>query len=70
MIQIAEACSFPDAVLPLAPGAGTGSELRGPLGITINGGLIARQLMTLNTTPVVNLYFDSPQHWWDGARSR
>jgi multidrug efflux pump len=56
--------------LPLALGTGTGSELRRPLGITIIGGLIASQLMTLYTTPVVYLYFDSLQHWWDRVRSR
>jgi multidrug efflux pump len=56
--------------LPLALGTGTGSELRRPLGITIIGGLIASQLMTLYTTPVVYLYFDSLQRWWDGVRSR
>jgi len=44
--------------LPLALGAGTGSELRRPLGITIVGGLILSQVLTLYTTPVVYLYFD------------
>ncbi len=53
--------------LPLALGTGTGSELRRPLGITIIGGLIASQLMTLYTTPVVYLYFDSLRNWWDGG---
>ena len=56
--------------LPLALGTGTGSEFRRPLGITIIGGLIASQLLTLYTTPVVYLYFDSLQHWWNGVRSR
>jgi multidrug efflux pump len=45
--------------LPLAFGTGTGSELRQPLGITIVGGLIVSQLLTLYTTPVVYLFFDS-----------
>jgi multidrug efflux pump len=44
--------------LPLAFGSGTGSELRRPLGITIVGGLIVSQVLTLYTTPVVYLFFD------------
>jgi len=44
--------------LPLAFGTGTGSELRRPLGITIVGGLIVSQLLTLYTTPVVYLTLD------------
>ena len=44
--------------LPLAIGFGEGSELRQPLGITIIGGLIASQLLTLLTTPVVYVYLD------------
>ncbi len=52
--------------VPLALGTGTGSELRRPLGITIIGGLIVSQMLTLYTTPVVYLYFDRLQHWWAG----
>ncbi len=55
---------------PLAFGRGTGSELRRPLGIAIIGGLIVSQLLTLYTTPVVYLYFDRFQHWWDRIRGR
>ncbi len=54
--------------VPLAFGTGTGSELRRPLGITIIGGLLISQLLTLYTTPVIYLWFDrlarrfSPPH--------
>ena len=44
--------------MPLALGSGTGSELRRPLGVTIVGGLIVSQCLTLFTTPVIYLYFD------------
>jgi multidrug efflux pump len=49
--------------LPLALGTGTGSELRRPLGITIVGGLIVSQALTLFTTPVVYLYLDRFRLW-------
>jgi multidrug efflux pump len=49
--------------VPLAVGHGVGSELRRPLGITIIGGLLVSQVLTLYTTPVVYLYLDRLQHW-------
>jgi multidrug efflux pump len=49
--------------LPLALGTGTGSELRRPLGLTIVGGLIVSQALTLFTTPVVYLYMDRLRAW-------
>ena len=48
--------------LPLALGTGTGSELRRPLGISIIGGLLVSQMLTLFTTPVVYLYLDKVSH--------
>ena len=50
--------------VPLAIGSGTGSELRSPLGITIIGGLIFSQLLTLYTTPVIYLWFDRIGAWF------
>jgi multidrug efflux pump len=55
--------------VPLAFGTGTGSELRRPLGITIIGGLIVSQMLTLFTTPVVYLYFDRIHVWWVRRRA-
>jgi multidrug efflux pump len=54
--------------MPLAMGFGTGSEMRQPLGISIVGGLLVSQLLTLYTTPVIYLYLDrfrlwSKRHW-------
>ncbi|MGZ5781051.1 MAG: efflux RND transporter permease subunit, partial [Burkholderiaceae bacterium] len=49
--------------LPLALGTGTGSELRQPLGVTIVGGLLVSQMLTLYTTPVVYLYLDRLNTW-------
>lgn len=53
--------------LPLALGNGVGSELRRPLGITIIGGLIVSQMLTLFTTPIVYIYMDKLQTWLQGA---
>ena len=49
--------------IPLAIGSGDGAELRRPLGISIVGGLLVSQLLTLYTTPVIYLYLDSLRLW-------
>jgi multidrug efflux pump len=49
--------------LPLALESGTGSELRNPLGVTIIGGLLLSQLLTLYTTPVIYLYMERLRVW-------
>jgi multidrug efflux pump subunit AcrB len=56
--------------LPLALGTGMGSELRRPLGITIVGGLLVSQMLTLYTTPIVYLYLDRMSLWWRGVRTQ
>jgi multidrug efflux pump len=56
--------------LPLALDTGMGSELRRPLGITIVGGLIFSQMLTLFTTPVVYLYLDRLQTWIQRSRAQ
>ena len=56
--------------MPLALGTGVGSELRRPLGITIVGGLILSQMLTLFTTPVVYIYMDRLQSWLRRTFSR
>ena len=58
------------AALPLALGSGTGSELRRPLGISIIGGLIVSQMLTLFTTPVVYLYLDRLRLSWQRSWAR
>ena len=54
--------------LPLALGTGDGAELRQPLGISIVGGLIVSQILTLYTTPVIYLYLDRFRLWARGQR--
>jgi len=56
--------------LPLVISTGAGSELRRPLGITIVGGLIVSQILTLYTTPVVYLYLDRARLWWAEVRKK
>ncbi|HEU0117866.1 MAG TPA: efflux RND transporter permease subunit [Alphaproteobacteria bacterium] len=51
--------------LPLAIGFGEGSELRRPLGISIVGGLLVSQMLTLFTTPVIYLYLDRFRLWYE-----
>jgi multidrug efflux pump subunit AcrB len=56
--------------VPLMIGAGTGAELRQPLGYAMVGGLIVSQLLTLFTTPVVYIYLDRVNHWISQRRGR
>ncbi len=56
--------------LPLVLGSGYGSELRRPLGLSVVGGLIVSQALTLYTTPVVYLYLDRLSRWWNRLWSR
>jgi multidrug efflux pump len=66
MTTLAATCG----ALPLVFGRGTGSELRRPLGAAIVGGLLASQMLTLYTTPVVYLYFDRLRLWWQRIRGK
>jgi len=66
MTTLAATCG----ALPLVFGCGTGSELRRPLGAAIVGGLLASQMLTLYTTPVVYLYFDRLRLWWERTRGK
>jgi len=56
--------------LPLVLSNGVGSELRKPLGISIVGGLLVSQVLTLYTTPVVYLYFDRLRLWFERHRRK
>ena len=55
--------------LPIALGGGNGSELRRPLGISIVGGLMVSQMLTLYTTPVVYVYMDRFRAWVSGGKA-
>ena len=56
--------------VPRASGTGSGSELRRPLGITIIGGLLISQLLTLYTTPVIYIWFDRLAARFSGKTSK
>jgi multidrug efflux pump len=56
--------------IPLALGSGVGSELRKPLGISIIGGLIFSQLLTLYTTPVIYLSMERVSAWLNQRRKK
>ena len=58
------------SALPLALGSGEGSELRVPLGISIVGGLIFSQMLTLYTTPVVYLYLERLRLWFNNRKNK
>jgi multidrug efflux pump len=72
-IMMTTACALLGA-LPLALGDGIGSELRKPLGVSIVGGLLLSQLVTLYTTPVIYLYMERAservQRWRDARAAR
>ena len=63
-------CAAMLGALPLAFGHGEGAELRSPLGISIVGGLLVSQILTLYTTPVVYLYMDRLRVWREKRRGR
>jgi multidrug efflux pump len=56
--------------MPLAFGSGDGAEFRQPLGISIVGGLVVSQMLTLYTTPVVYLYLERFSLWAKRKRAR
>lgn len=56
--------------LPLAIGFGEGAEMRRPLGISIVGGLLVSQALTLFTTPVIYLYLDRMRLWWNKSHPK
>jgi multidrug efflux pump subunit AcrB len=56
--------------LPIAIGIGTGADLRQPLGISVVGGLIVSQALTLFTTPVTYLYMDRLNQWFSRRKRK
>ena len=73
MLPGALPADFDDAMfgaLPLAIGGADGAELRRPLGISIVGGLLFSQVLTLYTTPLVYLYLDKLRWWCKGKWER
>jgi multidrug efflux pump subunit AcrB len=56
--------------VPLALGTGSGSELRRPLGVTIVGGLLISQVLTLYTTPIIYLYMERLARWLSRGKER
>jgi HAE1 family hydrophobic/amphiphilic exporter-1 len=56
--------------LPIALGFGAGGEARRPLGLAVEGGLLASQLLTLYITPVYFVYLESLRRWPAGLRAR
>jgi multidrug efflux pump len=63
-------CAALLGALPLAISFGEGGEMRRPLGVSIIGGLIVSQILTLYTTPVVYLYLDRFSLWVEARRRR
>ncbi|HTQ35769.1 MAG TPA: efflux RND transporter permease subunit [Steroidobacteraceae bacterium] len=60
-------CAAIAGALPLALSSGDGTEMRRPLGVSIVGGLLVSQVLTLYTTPVVFLYVERFRQWWAGG---
>ena len=63
-------CAAICGALPLAFASGDGTEMRRPLGISIVGGLLVSQVLTLYTTPVVYLYIDRLRAWKAARNAR